>query len=598
MLGARLLWNRLSPATLSLAAAALLLAAAASPALAAKGDRKGDAKEKGDPNGPLAAIASLDGDKVRMAKAKVAARVTRIADAAADQVTADGTLAASAPAYSDIEAVYVAPIRVPRKLLTRMADDYPRGAVGAFYGADADWSKLDRALFVSVALAEPRPSGAVQQVEVGLDGDAASPVQAGSAGDTRAGVERFSLSGSFSDGSESSGTTDVSGRRPGDAIDYYNAESGVFGFYDGRPSSYFLVMPLTADTRSVAVTLRTVTDSGEIIDRLELPGGGHLIPLAEPAAGFGAKAGVDPLGCRSLETYSAGSGVMALDDPTATLIRYSAGAGAALPLTEAEALLAALDAYAESVPVTLERLDADGGSVSVDAQLARAPALNAFTLTMEVPAGRWTFEAADGTALLTPAGEALIDPTSLTGRAGVLTGEGLDGFVSGDSTCARWDLGTEACQLVPAAGMAALVGLEEADVEQTPVARADGSRWCVGIIPATGEPQYITRFGTGYLPSGQPEGMGVALACDSYPLDIGAEGITVDCGAEGYENHSFRVVPQATAQADPEGGLLVSIDMLVDRAKPYGERYDGAAATALFEGIAAKVAASAIPAGA
>src|SRR3970282_1662528 len=112
-------------------------------------------------------------------------------------------------------------------------------------------------------------------------------------------------------------------------------------------------------------------------------------------------------------------------DPTATLIRYSAGAGAALPMTEAQALLAALDAYAESVPVTLERLDAEGGSVSVDAQLARAPALNAFTLTMEVPAGRWTFEAADGTELLTPAGEALIDPTSLTGRAGVLTGGGL-----------------------------------------------------------------------------------------------------------------------------------------------------------------------------
>ena len=95
---------------------------------------------------------------------------------------------------------------------------------------------------------------------------------------------------------------------------------------------------------------------------------------------------------------------------------------------------------------------------------------------MEVPAGRWTFAPSDGDALLTPAGEALIDPATLIGRAGVLTGEGLDGLVSGDPACARWDLGTEVCALVPADDMAALVGRGSAEIEQTTVMRADGSR--------------------------------------------------------------------------------------------------------------------------
>ena len=38
----------------------------------------------------------------------------------------------------------------------------------------------------------------------------------------------------------------------------------------------------------------------------------------------------------------------------------------------------------------------------------------------------------------------------------------------------------------------------------------------------------------------------------------------------------------ATAAADPDGGLLVSVDMLVDGDQPFGERYDSAAAAALF----------------
>ncbi|MFI5292852.1 MAG: hypothetical protein ACHQ02_08295, partial [Candidatus Limnocylindrales bacterium] len=252
---------------------AILAVALTTTTLAAKGDRGGRRAQEAEEGPPLAAIASVNGNKLRMAKARVAKRLTRIDDAAADQANVDGTPALAAPAWSDLAAAYLAPLDVvPEKLLAKMDDAFPRGAAGAFYGKDADWSSLDRAVFVAVEVAEGRPpDSGFQQVEVGLDGDAASPVQVGSAADTRAGVERFSLSGLFSDGSESSGTTDVGGRQPGDPIDYHNAESAAFGFYDARRSTYYIIMPLTRETQNVAVALRTGTEAGEVVDRLELP---------------------------------------------------------------------------------------------------------------------------------------------------------------------------------------------------------------------------------------------------------------------------------------------------------------------------------------
>jgi hypothetical protein len=571
----------------------------ASPALAAKSDRKGDAKPREGPEQPVAVISSVSGDRVRMAKAKVAPRVTRIADATSDQTAQDGAPVEDAPAHADIEAVYLAPIRVPSKLLTRMDEDHPRGAADTFYGLDADWSSGDRGLFVAVELADGRPSDAVQQVEVGLDGDAAGPLEAGSAADTRAGVERFSLSGTFSDGSASSGTTEVSGRRSGEAIDYYNAESGVVGFYDGRQRTYYLVVPRSADVGSVAVTLRTMTDAGEVVDRLDLPDGGHLVRLDDPAGGYEGEGDSGRLGCRSLETFSASAGLGPLDDPDGTLIRYAAGADPSRPADEDEALLAALDGYGETVPVTLRSLDEGAEPLTVDARLSRAPALDAFTLTMEVPAGRWAIEAAADAELRTPSGEALVDAGSLLGQGGVLTGRGLDGLVSGDPTCARWDLVgiAEACSLVPAEEMASLVGREAGEIEQRDIARDDGSRWCVGVLPATGEPQYIARIGTGYAPAAQIAGDEAQTECPSHDLGIGHAGRTLDCGSAGYENHAFVVVPETTTAEDPEGGLLVSVDMLVDRDLPFGQRYDATTATTILEGLAARLASSARPAG-
>jgi hypothetical protein len=602
--------------------AGLMVLSSAGSVAAGKGDKrdKGGARDK-DPQGQAqedqaqegqgqgsgsVVIATIPGGRYKMARTKVASDVTRIVDAAGDQRTLDGSPASGAEPWTDIAAATVAPVKVPGKLVTRMFEDFPRGARGSYYGSDADWSKGDKAVFVAVELAAERPGGVVQQVEVGLDGDRAGPSQAGGAADSRAGLERFSLSGTFSDGSESSGTTDVSGRLPGGAIEFYNASSGVFGFYEAKSQTYFLIMPLTSDATSVTVALRSVTADGEVIDRLALPGGGHFISLDDATGGWDAQAGSPPLACRSLEALPVPAEAAAgtATEPGVSRIRYAAGADPALDVAESRALLGALDDAGETITLSLTPVvaaegsddDPDAGAnggtsrLTVDAAVSRAPGLGAFTLTFDVPPGTWQVDVVDGEALVTPAGEALVDTSSLVGSGGLRTGEGLLGLVAGDPACARFVLGDDVCTFVPADAMAGLAGLAGSEVEQKAVQRPDGAAWCVGTASATGEVQYIARFGTSYLTTDAFAAEVAAGECQSVPVDRGAEAAILDCGASGFERHLIRVLPDAIADRDPDGGLLVSIDLLVDSSQPVGQRYDAAAADALLgelvEGVA------------
>jgi hypothetical protein len=457
---------------------ALVVAGAASvSALAAKQDdaAKRDSAAKRDnaakrdtvekaPPGPLEV---MKGVKYRMANTKLADRVIRIDDAAGDPVFADGSPATGAPGWADVSAVYVAATTLPRKLQAKMAKDFPPGVSGAFYGNQAEWTSGDEAIFVAVEMADRLPADIMgQQVEIGIGGDAATPVQAGTHLDTRAGVERFSLSGVFSNGSFATGTTDVSDRAPGAAIDYYNTESGVFGYYDAKRATWFLLVPAATDSDSVVVSVRSSTQVGEVLDRLELPGGGHFVSLADPAGGWSSKSGLPPLGCRSLETFSAAT-VADLSDTAATRIRYTVGVGVAtdpgvatdrgvatdpddVPPDSDErlALLGpAMDA-AGTVPVAVAAVGSGQEPMVVEAELAVSAQQDAVSLTFEVPAGQWSFALAEGTELETPAGEPIIDHASLTGGAGLSTGAGLDGLVAGDPSCA-------ADGLPPAAGATA-----------------------------------------------------------------------------------------------------------------------------------------------
>lgn len=428
--------TRAMRATASLLGAALLMGVVATPVLAAKKD-KGDKKAKE----PAAVIETLKGKKYRMANSKMADSVTRIADGMADQVTNAGEPAVDAPEHTDLVAVYVAPIEMPRKLLGKMASDFPEGVSGAFYGADADWENRDRAVFVAAEMAQKRPQGAGgQQVEVGLDGSGAQPVQVETLGDGLAGIERFSLSGIFNNGAWATGSTDVSARGPGDAVQYYNTTSRVFGFYDPKAATYYLVMPRSKAVESVTVAVRSSTDAGEVVDRMDLPGGGILIDLEDPGAGFRKKAGVDALSCRALETFSADSGEVTLADPRATLIRYTVGMDASADAEVSAALLANAADAEGPIPMELTPAGPEEEPLAIQGELSLVPAGNALTLSMEVPAGQWRFVPAEGAQLKTPSGERLIDHASLTGSAGVLTGPGLDGVVAGDPTCGAGDV--------------------------------------------------------------------------------------------------------------------------------------------------------------
>ena len=418
-----------------LAVVALVMAATSTPALAAKKDKKDKKAEVS-----TALVESLKGKQFRMADTKMAPTVTRIADAAGDQRTSSGLAAPDAPTHSDLVNVYVASTEMPRKLLDKMDKDFPRGTAGSWHGADAAWTDDSAVVFVAATMARKRPDGAGgQQLEVGLDGDAAFPVQVNSAGDSLAGMERFSLSGIFNNGVWSSGTTDISGREPGGEIDWYNTVSGVFGFYDPKRATYYAVIPRTADAQSVSVAVRTSTEAGAVVDRLQAPGGGTFIDLRKPAAGLSKKSGLSPLTCRALETFSAETADDQLVDPSATLIRYTAGMDALATAEEVDQIMAPAFEAVGAIPLLVSAVGSDEAPLQVDGELARADGgtLNAVRLTLEVPAGQWSFAPAEGAQVTLPNGEALLDHRSLTGASGVLTGEGLDGVVAGDPSCGQ-----------------------------------------------------------------------------------------------------------------------------------------------------------------
>ncbi len=122
-----------------------------------------------------------------------------------------------------------------------------------------------------------------------------------------------------------------------------------------------------------------------------------------------------------------------LSDVDATLIRYTAGVDASVgPKKAAELLGPAIEAVGP-VSVALTAVGTEAEPLIVDGELSASPDGRTVSLTFEAPAGQWLFALADELELKTPAGERIIDHTSLTGTAGVLTGPGLDGFVAGDA---------------------------------------------------------------------------------------------------------------------------------------------------------------------
>lgn len=381
-------------------------------------------------------VDTANGKKYKMADAVIANKLSRITDAADDQVFSDGSAATEAPKWSDVSRVHVATAKTPAKLRTKMEADHPLGAADAFYGSDARPRVGQRIIFVAVEMARKLPPGAKGQlVEVGLAGVEATPVQAGTELDTLAGVESFSLSGLFKNDAIATGDTDVIGREPGvelEDADYYNAESGVYGFYKPKNATWYLAIPREGAS-AITVSVRSVTGAGRVIDRVELPGGGHFIELDDPTGGFKRNAGVSALTCRAIETFSGGGGVVELSDIDATLIRYTAGVDASVGQNKRAELLGAATEAAGPVSVLLTAVGSEAEPITVEGELSVVPDGNAVQLSFEVPAGQWTFALAD--EIKTPAGELVVAAGSLVGPAGVLTGPGLDGLAAGELSC-------------------------------------------------------------------------------------------------------------------------------------------------------------------
>lgn len=413
-----------------------------------------------------AAASALKGAKYRMADAVMADRIIRYTDPIGDQLTTDGAPVTSAPDWSDLKSVYVAGTRTPAKLRTKMKSDHPPGSSDSFYGSVAQPRAKERIVFVAVEMAKRLPGNARGQVvEVGLAGEAATPVQVGTDTDSRAGVELFSLSGLFRNGAIATGDTDIIGREPGadlEDADYYDTDSGVYGFYDSRKATWYLAIPRAGDSDEITVTVRSTTGEGVVMDRLDLPDGGHFIDLREPLGGFDAKADLPRLACRSLETFSGEGGVVELSDVDATLVRYTAGVDASTGARKAAELLAPAVQASGPAAVALTAVGAETEPLVVDGELAVTPQGNAISLTFESPAGQWRFTLADEPDLRTAAGERIVDHSTLTGPAGVLTGPGLDGVVAGDPTCAD---GEEAEVDLDAAASTDGEGQEEAQPE-------------------------------------------------------------------------------------------------------------------------------------
>ncbi|MGD8682545.1 MAG: hypothetical protein PVG27_01235 [Chloroflexota bacterium] len=393
-------------------------------------------------------LATIKGKKFRMADAKMADTVTRFLDEDDDPTRLDGTPEPDAPRWSDIKQVYVAPTRTPPKLLTKMNSRYPPGTVGALYGGDRDPGYKDRVVFVAVRMAKRMPGDSMgQQVEIGFSGNEATPVQNGTEHTTWAGTERFTLAGLFSDGAFAAGATDVSGRQPGLELEddeYYDAKSGAFGFYRPKTATWYLVLPRAADTDAITVSVRSSTDVGSVIDRLELPGGGHFVDLSDPTGGWKPKPGLAPLSCRSLETFNGESDTIEGLGIDANLVRYTAGIETTADPAEAQELLGTAIEAVGPVTVALSEPGSEAQPLIVDGDLALTTDGNAVTLTFEAPEGQWVFRLAGGLELKTPAGEDVVDHMSLTGPAGVQVGPGLDGYVAGDLSCAFPDAGDDA----------------------------------------------------------------------------------------------------------------------------------------------------------
>ncbi len=261
---------------------AILSALVTAPALAAKKDKPEE------PAGPPPPIESIKGDEYRMAKRKMADRVTRLADAGGDPALRRRHPRGRAPPWSDISAVYVAPSRMPSKLRTKMAIDFPPGVARAFYGDEADWKTDDRLLR---GCQDGREAAGGRRRAAG----GGRPRRQRGRPPCRSGRSSTPASGSSASSSAASSAT-VRTRpapptsvtaQPGASHRVLQHRLGCLRFLRS-PSARPGTCSCPVRDTDLPSRQRAQQHRGRpVIDRLELPGGGHFIDLPTPPVAAG-----------------------------------------------------------------------------------------------------------------------------------------------------------------------------------------------------------------------------------------------------------------------------------------------------------------------
>lgn len=541
--------------------ASLLATAVAATAWAAEGDETG-----AEPETPL--VTTVKPKRQKIARTAVG-EWTRIRDPRGDLATVEGRPVEDAAGYGDITAVSLSLGRTTRKLVRVWGKDFPIGAADAYRGAQSELSRRQDALYLVVETAAnpPKDEDPSVQLIVGFSGPDGQPLVPGAAVAPTAGLLQYSQSGVFPGGVFGSGTTDTADDEPGEAGDLYDGRSRDFGYLDRKKTAWFHVAIVPEGAEWVTVALQSTQDGVVAFDQLRLPSGERFLDLDAPLFGFPDPEVASPVLCRSIRTALAPSteAVDGEESAPSVLIETTVG------LTPD--VLADIDG--ESATLELMPFDAElAQALLVEAGWDVNPTLGTATARFEVPEpGDFHISLVDHDA----AGEDRIPLLGLGAAIGgspIRISEGASGLLGGDDACGRWHADLDGCDALPWELLVGLTDLAPDVVDRTDFAAPNGFLGCAGLETATGEPFLISGVGTGWFSTADFAHDVESHRCPAIPLDAGAEAVVLDCGMEGFESLFMRVVPDAIAASDPDGGLLVSIDIRVPVNEDEGSTFE------------------------
>ncbi len=299
-------------------------------------------------------------------------------------------------------------------MLRKLAEDYPPGTAGGYYGADADWKKGDDGFYIIAKTAAKIPNNPDTDVQliVTFDGPDGVPHEAGSLLGPYRGAQSFSISGSYPGQDWASGTTTLTDWDGISPIPFFNGPSRDMGYYDSKRGVITHIARVPKGATAATVTLRAAGPNGDVFDELRLPTGGRFLGLDSAAWGLNLKKSGKPLACRALATYSAGAAEAAEVAPGNSIIRYTVG------WSQGPDISSELSALGGTVELALTAVGSEDAPEPIDASVVVDTTSDSATFSVEVPDGQWLLSATEDAPLQTSGGQQMVDLRPLTGAAG------------------------------------------------------------------------------------------------------------------------------------------------------------------------------------